>query len=279
MKRIIAVTGSFDDNIKSIIRLVDLQNLCINCSEENVELIFESCSFIHASLMVIIGTLPKIGQLLGKNITLNFYNSPILRYMQNSGLARYYNKDAQPNENAIPFRHIEDLVNAADQIDMILYKAPVVLNPDAADILSSRLYEVFSNSFEHSLSELDTFCCGHWMPKKRYLTFSIYDAGIGIPQNIRKYLDKKVSDVDCLRLALTDGFSTAENQVGFTRGLGLSDLKSFVELNSGKMKLCSGNGCYILDGDDERFYSLNTSICGTLFTMNIVADNDHIYIV
>lgn len=279
MTKEIYVSGKFNNDIYSIERLAQLQKLCLTSPYNDITLNFKECTFIHASVLTLIGTLPKLVESQGKHISLDFRNSSVAKYMHSSGLGRFYNKHTEPNKNAIPFRHIEDPVNASDQVDSILHMAPITLDAEAADILSSRLCEVFNNSFEHSQSELDTFCCGHWMPQKKYLTFSIYDAGIGIPTSVNTYLDKHLSDDKCLQIALMDGFSTAEHNVGFSRGLGLKDLKDFITLNNGCMKLYSGKGCYSIENGIESYHLLNHKICGTLFIMNIQADNTHIYIV
>lgn len=277
---IITVTGSYGDNIESYKFFSRLQHKCISSSDSEISINFDGCGFIHANLMVIIGTLPVLGAYHKKKITLDYGNaSPTLKkYFFNSGVCQFYGSEVCANDNAIPFKKIDDMDHIEEYVAQILDRAPITLVQDARDVLSSRLYEVFANSFEHSKSPIGVFCCGHWMPYKKCLVFSTYDAGIGIPKSVNTYLDKAISDIESMEWACTSGNSTQADNVDYPRGLGLNQLQSFVHANSGKMALYSGGAYYNLENKVHKVGCLEDDLCGTLFSMNIVADENHIYI-
>ena len=61
-------------------------------------------------------------------------------------------------------RQFED--SMVEYINKILDLAPIVLSPRAESLLFKNIYEIFSNSSDHSESENGVFACGHWMPSK-----------------------------------------------------------------------------------------------------------------
>jgi hypothetical protein len=64
------------------------------------------------------------------------------------------------------------------------------------------LLEIFQNSAIHSDSASGIFACGQFIFKKQRLDFTIADAGIGIRENVRRYLgDDKISSRDAIRWA------------------------------------------------------------------------------
>ena len=79
------------------------------------------------------------------------------------------------------------------------------------------------------------------------------------------------------------GNSTANfnNSVDDTipRGLGLELLRSFAKLNQGAIRICSDNVLYINDHNGDKYHLMEEKFIGTLFEMDIIADNDHRYII
>lgn len=124
------------------------------------------------------------------------------------------------------------------------------------------------------------YTSGIWLPDKKEFRFSVYDMGTGIPANIRQTLNIKDLDSEkCVKIAFIDGFSTSKEK-GVNRGLGLTRLKSFINLNNGSMSMYTDDLCYCIDERHRETYKkLRTPIIGTLIIINIVADENNIYIV
>ena len=55
-------------------------------------------------------------------------------------------------------------------------------------------------------------------------------------------------------------------------------LKNFANANEGTIRISSGNVLYIYKNSQENYYELNHTFVGTLFEMDIIADNDRRYI-
>lgn len=182
------------------------------------------------------------------------------------------------SEKAIPFNRISNEDKMEEFTDKIMKLAPINMESKAKDILSSYFYEIYQNAFFHSQSPIDVFSSGYWMPERKELIFSIYDMGIGIPQNIRNHIKEEMTDIQCIEWAFTEGKSTIEDKF-IKRGLGLSRLETFIKINHGSLSLYSQDICCLITDNSKKFFRLSKPIKGTLIIVNIKADNDHIYIV
>lgn len=283
MKQILFQRPSYNNDIDTLSYLAFIQDkirmLIINQHlQEDITLNITKCNYIDPSVLPIIGSFGKMLQQHNIHGQLKFSGShtDVIDYIQKSGLYTHYTGKGLIDEDAIPFTAITNIEEAQNQIGYVMQKAPVYLASAVEDIIFSKLLEIFLNSFEHSSSQYPIFSCGYWRQHHSTLTFSIYDLGVGIPHNVRKFLDKDIEDTACIQMAIKDGFSTAK--VNYSRGLGLGVLIDFVKLNKGTMTLCSGKGHYSVDSKANVHYNgLSSSLLGTLFTIDIKADNEHIY--
>lgn len=282
MDKIIIMPNALNINIESFNFLSQLQNIIIDSSESKIILDFTNCSFSHALLTSFIGALSNIGRTFGKTIVYRTaIGSSLNTYFRRSGLYNYMMDDGidYTNQNAIPFRSInmeDDKI--ISYIDTILELAPIKLTDQCRELLFKNIYEVFNNSADHSRASQGVYGCGHWMPTKKQLVFSVYDTGIGIPALIKERISSSFSSEEALRWALTYGNSTKQLNQGIPRGLGLSDLLNFIRLNDGALNIFT-NDIYYQYKNGENVYSLSTPIIGTLIGITIIADYDHIYTV
>ena len=90
-----------------------------------------------------------------------------------------------------------------------------------------------------------------------------------------------MSDLAAFKWAMKRGHSTA-NRSGYMqvpRGLGLGLLQNFAKTNNGAIRICSGSVLYTYNPQKgDRYYGLQHEFKGTLFEMDIIADNHHRYI-
>lgn len=84
--------------------------------------------------------------------------------------------------------------------------------------------------------------------------------------------------MEALKWAMTKLNSTAKVKEDSIRGLGLFMLLSFARLNNATIRICTGNVLYTYNNKKFKFEELKNKFLGTLFEMEIVTDNDHIYI-
>jgi len=284
MKRIIVDKTIYNNDIETLSYLAYIQeqiftiiNLGAKMADE-VDIEFKNCKYIDPTVLPLIGS---IGDLLGDNGfhgKLRFQDSDesVLKYIKDSGLFTHYTNTGRADPNAIPFSICSTLDASSDIIDMFIEKAPVNLSQSAQDALSSIILEIFGNAFTHSHSKYPVYACGYYKNDSSSFTFSVYDLGVGIPYNVRNHLGNDandLSDAACIQMAMEDGFTTSD--VRYSRGIGLGVLIDFAKLNKGKLTLSSGNGHFWIDKEsNEHFDSLSSPIRGTLFTVEVNAEDD-----
>lgn len=281
MEKSILFPSSLNNNINTYKFLANIQNELIDSKESNIILDFTNCTFSHAIFTSYIGALAYIGKAFGKNITYKTNKGSLLsEYFRNSGLYDHIMQqpNTRSNPNAIPFISIdmEDDSSIIEYIDNILELAPIRLTDQGREVLFKNIYEIFNNSVDHSRANHGVYACGHWMPKKKYLSFSVYDTGIGIPALIKEKIDNTLSSESALQWALKRGNSTKQLLRGIPRGLGLSDLQEFIRLNDGALNIFS-NDIYYQYKNEISFEHLPFPTMGTFIGITIIADYDHIY--
>lgn len=269
-----------------VVDLIRVQNQFIKSECKRLIFEFTDCGYLDAAVSVIIGTLPEYSKELQKSVKYRFVEQskhPVFSFMKKVGMYKYYTNDSidYTGDDVIPFNHIKDDDMMNEYASKIMKLAPIRMQSEAQDILASYIIEIYQNGFYHSDSKIGVFTSGYWDKQNGAFTFSIYDMGIGIPQKIRKHLGRDdLNSEQCVRIAFIDGFTTCEeNEVN--RGLGLVRLERFIHLNKGSMTMYTDDICCVIDDNDEdkQFVKMDVPIQGTLIIINIVADENHIYIV
>lgn len=280
---IIEINYNINPNPTDISKLIKIQNDFLFGDYKRLILDFTESEFINAAVAVIIGTLCVYARIENKCVKFKFKNrtnNPIFKLMKQIGIYEYFTKcDIKyTTSNSIRFDRISDEDIMESYTDKILELAPIKITDDAKAILSSYFYEVYQNSLYHAKSPIDVFSSGYWMGKKKQLIFSVYDMGIGIPNNVKNHIDNSMTSKECLEWALTNGKSTREDEL-IKRGLGLNRLEQFIKLNNGTISIYTDNICCIINNKERKYIDLEYPIMGTLIIISIIADSDHIYIV
>ena len=281
MEKRIFFPSSLNNNLDTYNFLSKIQNELIDSTESTIILDFTRCTFSHAIFTSYIGALTNIGKAFGKTIKYETANGSKLQdYFRNSGLYDHIMQqpDTHSNQNAIPFTSIDfkDDSRIIEYIDNILELAPIRLTEQGHEVLFKNIYEIFNNSVDHSRANHGVYACGHWMPKKKYLSFSVYDTGIGIPALIKERIDSTLSSESALLWALKRGNSTQQLIRGTPRGLGLSDLQDLIRLNDGSLTIFS-NDVYYQYNNRVDLKRLALPTMGTFIGITIIADYNHIY--
>lgn len=185
--------------------------------------------------------------------------------------------------NSIPFRR--DLISDPSNIihyleEKWLGRGWVQISPELSYEIVGNVWEIFTNAFEHSYSDLGVFSCGQFFPQKKELTLAVFDFGIGIPHSVRDYFfqkgdNREISDEQALEISFQSGFSTKPKK---SRGVGLSILKDFVMVNQGKLNIYSHNGRAQISSEGAFFTHRKTNFSGTAVNITLKCDNKYYYL-
>lgn len=269
-------------------KLAKLQQEIANSDENYIRLKLDIEKSTGLTFAFCLSFLPLLAESKGKELVI-IANSKIIKNMCKIGVIDWKDsiilKDVDISrylmEKARMIKSSEDIFKLVPEITK---EAPVIMDDRLAALFTSKTGEMFNNSLEHSEAK---YIVGgkYYKYRKNLYCFSCYDTGVGIPQKVKKYLldnfDLDVTQKEAFKWAMGKGNSTANLIANFQRiprGLGMELLKSFVQLNNGAIRICSGDVLYVFNGKGERFYKLNSEFMGTLFEMDIVADNEHKYI-
>lgn len=236
--------------------------------------------YIHPSYAVLIASSIYLGRQKKKKVIIKYNksNKKSIWFLSQSGMLKHQDlgKTSSLDENNVPFVRFQKFEETLETIQQILDCAPVKLDEKLSAVLISKIGEIFSNAFTHGRSEIGVFCCG-FINDSNQFTFSVYDAGVGIPYNVSQYLGSEISPQDARKWAFEQGNSTLNGQLDYPRGAGLNLLESFVRVNGGRIELVSCGGYCRIENNQREFSNLKSPFVGTMFSMTIVADNNHIY--
>lgn len=268
--------------------LSKLQCEVLERKEKKIIFDFQKCQFSNAIFTSFLGAMTEIGQAHQKIITYRFTeDSELLEYFKKSGLYDYLVNDGRrkhTNQNALPFWKVkmneDDLMT---YIDNIIGLSRINIEDNARQQLFMNFYELFINARDHSNEKHGVYSCGHWMPKKKCLVFSLYDTGIGISKRVKNKFGKSMSDIEALEWALVGGNSTRQLEKGVPRGLGLSNIKKFVKLNNGRLTILSNGVFYDFNANsnansNERIEKFPYENMGTMVCVTIEQDKEYIYV-
>ncbi len=252
----------------------------INSDYSKIKIDITETQFINPVLIPTIAALPRLTRNNKKvSIIYSNKNDKMLKQLKSQGILSHYNisQDKKETKNIIPFTKIEDDNTIIPVLNKIFELAPINLRADAHDVLFSYLYEMFINATTHGKSEAGAFCCGKWETEQNQLVFSVYDLGIGIKNSVNNFLKHEYSTKETMDWAFTEGYSTKETE--YPRGVGFSRLESFINLNKGKITICSSDGIFTIKDNTREYEEMKHEFIGTLIIINIRADNEHIYVV
>ncbi len=182
---------------------------------------------------------------MGEHLTFNWdtlHNRWVKNTIRQNGFASKFGDFSVPwNGTSIPYRE-DTILDMNGIMDYLTYDwlgkgwGKRHLSERVRDAIAGNMWEIYNNAFEHSDSKIGVFSCGQHFPQKNELCLSAIDFGLGIPARIRNFVgsDPRAQSLPsdaCLRWAFTRGKSTCTD--GVARGLGLTLLKEFIQLNQG----------------------------------------------
>ena len=140
------------------------------------------------------------------------------------------------------------------------------------DAIVGRVWETYANAFEHAKSPVGVFSCGQHFPRKHSLQLCVVDFGVGIPSNVRWFVQNPDLPADvALRWAFEAGNTTAPNGMG--QGIGLDLLRELVNVNAGCLEVFSHEGYARIDDKGEKYETRGSVFEGTLLNVSLRCDD------
>lgn len=114
------------------------------------------------------------------------------------------------------------------------------------------LLEIFSNVYQHALTDDPFFVCGQYFPKEKLLKFTMSDLGYGFLPPIRDFSNNDIeTDIDAIRWALSGkSIKSVDDEPG---GCGLSGIHEYCSEHEGNFQIVSGEAFWGLDLENTIF--------------------------
>ncbi len=168
----------------------------------------------------------------------------VRRNLNASGFAGWFGSDASRRHgNTVPYREDASRKESKEILTFLksewIGKNWVKASPALANAVCGKVWEIYTNSFEHAASSVGVFTCGQHYPTRQELCLTIVDLGVGIPATVRKFLkNRELPGATAIEWACQSGNTTKTGN----RGLGLDLISSFVHRNGGALVIYSNNG-------------------------------------
>ena len=281
----IRIKGDLQNSNSSYEKLCILAKQLENTKVERVEIDFDGVKFIAANLFAVLGCIfqefyekhHESGGLAVGNI-----HPKIKQIMQRNGFNIHLGWESLSDEynTVIPYRIFD--VNRIDEYDEYLTTSLFSrqdlpdMSQGAKDEIKGSLLELFKNVKDHTSSS-KIFTCGQYFRNSNMLYFTIVDEGETIPYNVKTYHKEQniPFEENSLQWAMTEGNTTSNEKT--PRGIGLSLIRDFVELNEGVFNIVSGNENFEMGDKGSRYNVFEVSFPGTIVTIGLNLDDDATY--
>lgn len=270
MKIVLSKISHTQEGFKKLIALYEQTK---NCLFEDIDIDMGSVSWFDAHICAAFGAILSLLSESGNSLNLINLSPAVETILSKNGFLSYYGREKIPDQykTTIPYRrfHVKDEGLFANYIQVELLHRNEI--PDMSKKLLERfctsILEIFSNAVIHSQTKSGIFCCGQFFPKSHQLIFSIVDLGIGMRQNILEKCKLALSAEAAIRWATEERNTTKQGQI--PGGLGLKLIKTFIDLNDGRIHIVSDAGYWLREKNKTFTTTLATPFPGTIVTIEI----------
>jgi len=230
-----------------------------------------------------LGGLARLVEYRGGKVSFNWdiQDSAVTMNLAQNGFKAAFRAGGHPwAGNSIPYR--EDTRQDAHDFqrylsELWLGRGWVKVSARLRDAIVGHMAEIYLNAFEHGQSPIGVFTCGQHFPRKRELSLTIVDFGVGIPSNVRLFKASEFAPEDlpaakCMEWAFQRGTST---KPGIGRGIGLDLLREFVRQNQGRLEMFSHEGYVRVADGQVSFGERPTFFEGTLVNVSLRCDESY----
>ncbi len=238
---------------------------------------FSGCYFLRQNAVAFLGGLARLIKARGGQVDFawNTLQSDIKGNLAQNGFLYAFGDNQQGwKGNSVAYRedandNFQGILNYLDE--QWLGRGWVEVSQAIKDEIIHNALEIYSNAFEHGVSDIGVFTCGQRYPNLKTLKLTVIDFGVGIPANVRQFLqNSSMLAEDALKWAFQPGKTTRRSRV--PGGTGLHSLKNFVRSKQGKIEIYSHDGYALIDESQELYQSAPTFFEGTLINITIKCD-------
>lgn len=267
---------TLNDHLPDFSRLFELHALTLSdCTDVRFD--FSACRFLRQNAVAFLGGLARLIQSRHGTVTFEWdtLQPDIRKALGKNGFLEAFGQSGLPwTDNAIPYRHdgALDKEGITGYLDaMWLGRGWVRVSRALQNAIVGRVWEIYENAFEHSRSPVGVFTCGQHYPRMGVLKLSVVDFGVGVPHNVRAFRrEPGMLAASALEWAFRPGTTTSRTGIG--RGLGLSLLKEFVQVNRGKLEVFSHSGYACVEQGTESYCDWDSQFGGTLLNLTLMCD-------
>lgn len=148
------------------------------------------------------------------------------------------------------------------------------MTPDLRYWTWTGVSEVVQNVFRHADSPIGAVILGQLYPRNGTFQLCIVDSGVGIVERVRSS-GVRVPTGGEIAWALKEGTSTSPEDG--PNGIGLHILRSFVDANSGSLRIYANDRCLRQEGGRVRTEPLSFPFPGTLFSLTLNVRDGVVY--
>lgn len=282
----ILITKSLIMSVSLYREIAEIHNIIKTTKEKVVEIIVNSEKRVGLPFLFLLSNFPFVGEKYNKIIVIRC-NQKVISLLKKVGFIDDLAADVKiiPNQTDItPFltssaKIITTQESVFSLVTTITKEAPVKMSDELSALFISKVGEMFNNATEHSDAPY-VVGAKYFRNQKYTYCFSCYDVGVGIPEKVMAVVNQSFNHKEAFMWAMRKGNSTANRiEMKIPRGLGLDLLHSFAKANEGVIRICSGKILYkYTKNKGAEYYELEVPFEGTLYEMDIIADNNHKYI-
>jgi hypothetical protein len=266
---------TINDDIYDFLKLFRIWDI-IKDVRSRVIFDFSKCNFLRQNAVAFLGGVARYLQAQGTEVEFMFNSLGDwikMNLRQNGFISAFDDSDNGPwRGNSIPYLEVNDEEYVRPYLeDKWLGRGWVNISDELKHAIVGKVYEIYANAFEHSKSPVGVFSCGQYFKNLNELKLTVIDFGVGIPHNVRGYLNKDIDAVEAIAWAFKDGNSTRIDD-DYAGGLGLGLLKNFIEVNDGKMEVFSHDGYCLINKDGQHLSTVEGYFEGTIINITLRCD-------
>ncbi len=270
---------TINDELRDFDTLFSLLNQ-VDSNHSDITLDFDQCKFLRPNAVAFLGGLIRYVKSQHRNVDFKGFETKVQQNLQQNGFLYHFDLGLEPWQgNSVPYR--EDLTrNCDDIVDYLkehwLGRNWVNVSSCLQDTIVTNVIELYENAFEHGQSNIGVFSCGQHYPNLKKLKLTIVDFGVGIPSNVKNFLNQHhLSSADALRWSFLKGNTTKPQDI--PRRIGLNTLKEFIHINNGKLEVFSNDGYAIMEKNKENYQNRSINFKGTLANITLQCNENNYY--